>query len=121
MSRVDPDQENKNFVALNQLVEMVPEASRDAYGNLSLPVRFSFTSPKVTIDQVKTVARILRSGYEGGQIKVSETEEINSDLVHCDFSARFQEFHFEPKTRSLQIRYSSRKGGGDYVALLLFS
>ena len=82
-----------------------------------LSCKVSFRAGSISVEDNSLVTINCFAGPSDGQVSVADTEILNSNYIHLDFSPNYQEYSFEESTGALRILGKSIKVGAYNVTL----
>ena len=99
-----------NFIADSKNKDLI---DIDNYGNATFngKIRYEFRGQVLLSN---TIVKIIRNGYDDGKISLTETDELNINFLHLDFTPDYQKYQYNSDEHSLNIIGSSPKMSGKY-------
>ena len=85
----------------------------DSYGNLHFEALVEYRSPARNATEITNI-KIIRNGYQDGEISLDEAGVFSANDYHLDFTTDFQDYVFSEDDNKLTINGSSPKMGGQY-------
>ncbi|POD93003.1 hypothetical protein [Pectobacterium odoriferum] len=86
----------------------------DQFGNLHFQAFIEYRSPTRNASEITDV-KIIRNGYQDGEISLIEAGELVAEYYHLDFNTRFQEYNISDEDKKLLVSGNSQKMGGEYI------
>ncbi|MBW3140071.1 hypothetical protein KUV56_11180 [Ferrimonas balearica] len=107
-----------SHIAINNFIE-ANDITRDIFGHCTFEGMIEYTSKACRVNSTSTV-RILRNGYNDGEINIHENETLNIENYHLDFNTDYQDYIYSIETNELKVFGNSKKMKGEYVVSIRF-
>ncbi|WP_277809707.1 hypothetical protein [Chromohalobacter canadensis] len=85
----------------------------DQVGNLDFRAFVEYRSPSRNASEITNV-KIIRNGYQDGQISIEESGELVAENYHLDFTTQYQKYRYCEEGKKLSVAGGSPKMGGKY-------
>jgi len=105
-----------SHLALHDFIE-ANNIDRDEFGNCTFVAIIDYQS-SVASNKAKTEVKIIRNGYNDGEINLSESDSLTVEDYHLDFTTDFQSYSYNAKSKELEISGKSPKMRGSYKVLI---
>ncbi|WP_022966493.1 hypothetical protein [Denitrificimonas caeni] len=102
----------ESFNAVHDLME-AHNLKSDQFGNLNFEAFVEYHSSAGSASEV-TAVRIIRNGYQDGQISLEESGDLVAENYHLDFTTQYQKYSFSEVDNKLFVSGNSPKMGGKY-------
>lgn len=90
----------------------------DDYGNCNFRARIDYAAAESHYSGLTTV-RIVRNGYDQGDVKLEQQEGLSPLEFHLDFKPRFGTFEYDHASKALVINSESAKMKGLYTVRIV--
>lgn len=90
----------------------------DSFGNLNFAALVEYRSPARNASEITNI-KIIRNGYQDGQIKLGETGDLKAEEYHLDFTTQYQKYSFSEANGKIVVSGQSPKMGGKYTVDIL--
>lgn len=85
----------------------------DQSGNLHFKAFVEYRSPARNTSEIADI-KIIRNGYQDGQISIEETGDLAAEDYHLDFTTQYQKYNFSKDDGKLFVAGNSAKMCGKY-------
>lgn len=106
----------QSFHAIHDFME-ANDLETDQVGNLYFRAFVECRSPIRNVSEITNV-KIIRNGYQDGQISIEESGELVAEDCHLDFNTQYQKYQFLEEAKKLSVVGSSPKMGGEYNVVI---
>ncbi|MFC3283058.1 hypothetical protein [Litchfieldella rifensis] len=102
----------ESFHAIHDFMD-AHEIESDQVGNLNFRAFVEYSSPSKNVSEITNV-KIIRNGYQDGQIIVEESGDLVAENYHLVFTTQYQKYRFLQEGEKLSVVGDSQKMGGGY-------
>lgn len=102
----------ESVIAIHEFME-AHSLTSDQFGNLNFRALVEYWSSSRNTVEITDV-KIIRNGYQDGQISLEEGDELVAEDYHLDFTTNYQIYKFSPDDKKLSVSGNSPKMGGKY-------
>ncbi|MGC0119928.1 hypothetical protein [Pseudoalteromonas piscicida] len=101
-----------SHLAIHDFIE-ANNIDRDEFGNCTFTAIIDYQSPAIS-DKATTEVKIIRNGYNDGEINLSEGGPLTVENYHLDFTIDYQVYSYNSNSKELEVTGKSPKMGGAY-------
>jgi hypothetical protein len=106
----------RSSLAVNDFLDE-HELEKDSFGHCEFRGLVEYTSNVINASEI-TIIKLIRNGYNDGDIQITENGDLNYENFHLDFTTNYQNYTFNTADNSLVVSGNSGKMGGNYQVVL---